>query len=159
MEGIYAFADQIKIYKAILDSTNEIQKFLRYHSVQASNTTNEFGENVSNVDLEANKIILKHLRASGVCYGAASEETETEVMNERAEYFVTFDAIQGQTVVDCNFSVASIYGIWQQQDLEGKTGRELVGAAIAVYGTRTTIAMYNVQSKAVEELTLMKIGK
>lgn len=35
----------------------------------------------------------------------------------------------------------------------------MVGAAIAVYGTRTTITMYNVQSDAVEELTLMKIGK
>ena len=32
MEGIYAFADQIKVYKAILDSTQEIQDWLRYHS-------------------------------------------------------------------------------------------------------------------------------
>ena len=32
MEGIYAFADQIKVYKAILDATQEIQKWLRYHS-------------------------------------------------------------------------------------------------------------------------------
>lgn len=32
VEGIYAFADQIKVYKAILDSTQEIQEWLRYHS-------------------------------------------------------------------------------------------------------------------------------
>ena len=32
MEGIYAFADQIKVYKAILDATQEIQDWLRYHS-------------------------------------------------------------------------------------------------------------------------------
>jgi len=32
MEGIYAFADQIKVYKAILDATQEVQKYLRYHS-------------------------------------------------------------------------------------------------------------------------------
>ena len=32
MEGIYAYADQIKVYKAILDATQEIQKWLRYHS-------------------------------------------------------------------------------------------------------------------------------
>ena len=32
MEGIYAYADQIKVYKAILDATQEIQKYLRYHS-------------------------------------------------------------------------------------------------------------------------------
>lgn len=146
MEGIYAYADQIKVYKAILDSSNEIQKFLRYHSVQQNLSKNDFGENLSNVDIEANKIILKHLRASGVVYGASSEEMETEVINEEAPYFVTFDAIQGQTVIDCNFSVASIFGIWECQNIEGKTGRDLVGAAISVYGTRTTLAMYNVQT-------------
>lgn len=32
MEGIYAYADQIKVYKAILDAAQEVQKYLRYHS-------------------------------------------------------------------------------------------------------------------------------
>jgi len=34
-----------------------------------------------------------------------------------------------------------------------------VGAALACYGTRTTICIYNAQNDKVEELTLMKIGK
>jgi hypothetical protein len=32
MEGIYAYADELKIYKAILDATSDVQKYLRYHS-------------------------------------------------------------------------------------------------------------------------------
>lgn len=32
MEGIYAHADFIKVYKAILDATQEIATYLRYHS-------------------------------------------------------------------------------------------------------------------------------
>ena len=32
MEGIYAHADLIKVYKAILDATQEIGIYLRYHS-------------------------------------------------------------------------------------------------------------------------------
>ena len=32
MEGIYAYADQIKVYKAILDATQEVQAYLRYNS-------------------------------------------------------------------------------------------------------------------------------
>ena len=32
MEGIYAHADLIKVYKAILDATQEIATYLRYHS-------------------------------------------------------------------------------------------------------------------------------
>jgi hypothetical protein len=38
MEGIYAYADQIKVYKAILDATQEVQKWLRYHSGKIYNS-------------------------------------------------------------------------------------------------------------------------
>jgi len=72
---------------------------------------------------------------------------------------VTFDPIDGSSVIDSNFSVGSVFGVWNDKDIIGKTGRELVGAAIACYGTRTTIMIYNAQYKHVEELTLMKIGK
>lgn len=74
MEGIYAFADQIKVYKAILDATQEIQGWLRYNSVHLVAQKNEFGKVQSDIDLEANEIIMKHLKTSGVIYGAASEE-------------------------------------------------------------------------------------
>ena len=56
---------------------------------------------------------------------------------------MTFDPIDGSSVIDCNFSVGSIFGLWATKDLEGKTGRELVGAAISIYGTRTTLIIYN----------------
>ena len=32
MEGIYAHADLLKVYKAILDATQQIATYLRYHS-------------------------------------------------------------------------------------------------------------------------------
>ena len=54
--------------------------------------------------------------------------------------------------------MGSVFGIWKTKDVMGKTGRDLVGAAIACYGTRTTIILYNTQVGCVEELTLMKIG-
>ena len=72
---------------------------------------------------------------------------------------MTFDPIDGSSVIDSNFSVGSVFGVWKSKDLIGKTGRDLVGAAIACYGTRTTILVYNSQINSVEELTLMKIGK
>jgi len=64
-------------------------------------------------------------------------------LSDEGTYFVTFDPIDGSSVIDCNFSVGSIYGVWKTKDIEGKTGRDLVGAALAVYGTRTTICIYN----------------
>ena len=64
-------------------------------------------------------------------------------MNPEGKYLVTFDPIDGSAVMDSNFSVATIYGVWEATNYEGLTGRELVGAAIAVYGSRTTMIIYN----------------
>ena len=99
------------------------------------------------------------MKSSGVIFGYASEESSKfNPVCEDGDYFVTFDPIDGSSVIDCNFSVGSIYGIWNTKELEGKTGRSLVGAALAIYGTRTTICIYNAQNNLVEELTYMQIG-
>ena len=80
-------------------------------------------------------------------------------LNADGKYTVTFDPIDGGTVVDSNFSVASVFAIWEScGQLNGLTGRDLVGSALAVYGSRTTIILYNTQNKKVEELTLLKMG-
>lgn len=80
-------------------------------------------------------------------------------LNKNGEYSVTFDAIDGGTVVDTNYSVASIFGIWKSSNINGSTGRDLVGAALSIYGSRTTMLLYNTHSKHVEELTLVRRGK
>jgi sedoheptulose-bisphosphatase len=80
-------------------------------------------------------------------------------LNDEGNYTVTFDPIDGSTVIDSNFSVASVFAIWESKgNLDGLTGRKLVGAALAIYGSRTTIILYNTQNKKVEELTLLKMG-
>lgn len=127
------------------------------HLVQSRN---EFGKLQSDIDLEANEIIMRNLKSTGVIFGAASEECpKFNEVSEDGEYFVTFDPIDGSSVIDCNFSVGSIYGIWNTKDIQGIKARDaLVGAAVAIYGTRTTLIIYNAQSDQVEELTLMQVG-
>ena len=71
---------------------------------------------------------------------------------------VTFDPIDGSLVIDSNFAISSVFAIWETSDLLGATGRQLKGAAVSVYGSRTTIAIYNTQADKVEELTLLKMG-
>ena len=56
---------------------------------------------------------------------------------------MTFDPIDGSNVIDSNFSVASVFAVWQAKDINGKTGRDLAGAAIAIYGSRTSLVLYN----------------
>ena len=71
---------------------------------------------------------------------------------------MTYKALDGLSVVDCNFSVSSVYCIWNCQDVEGRNGRDLAGVALAVYGTRATVCLYNCLSGKVEEL-MLKNGK
>lgn len=125
-----------------MDTISDIFCHLLVHLVASRN---EFGKVQSDIDLEANDIIFKHLKKTGVTYGCASEESpQFNAINEEGEYFVTFDPIDGSSVIDCNFSVGSIFGIWSTKDIEGKKARDnFVGAAVAIYGTRTTLIIYN----------------
>lgn len=77
-------------------------------------------------------------------------------MDKDGEYIVTFDSIDGGTVIEANYAVASIFSIWKKADINGCTGRDIAGAALSIYGSRTTMLLYNTHSKAVEELTLIK---
>lgn len=79
-------------------------------------------------------------------------------LNENSDYVVTFEPIDGGTIIDANYSVASIFSIWGTDKIVGSTGRDLIGAALAIYGSRTTILTFNAHNKQVEELTLLKIG-
>lgn len=38
--------------------------------------------------------------------------------------------------------------------MQGMTGRDMVGAALAVYGSRTTIIVFNAKVKKIQEFTL-----
>jgi fructose-1,6-bisphosphatase len=80
-------------------------------------------------------------------------------LNPKGQYIVTFDPIDGGTVIESNFSVASIFGIWNTKDIIGCTGRELAGAALSIYGSRTSALIYNPFSGSVEEIGLIKRGK
>lgn len=43
--------------------------------------------------------------------------------------------------------------------MDGLTGRDLEGAALSIYSSRSSILLYNSHTKKVEELTLIKMGR
>lgn len=87
---------------------------------------------------------MNHLKATGVVYACVSEEQAgVNKLNEEGKFVVSYDPIDGNNVLDVNMSVASIFGIWKSRDIQGSTGNDLVGAACAVYGSRTSIILYN----------------
>ena len=56
-------------------------------------------------------------------------------------YSVAFDPLDGSSVIDTNFAVGSIWGIWPGDKLTGIKGRQMKAAGAAIYGPRTTITI------------------
>jgi fructose-1,6-bisphosphatase len=64
-----------------------------------------------------------------VCKWACSEEVPEPVDCEGEGFSVAFDPLDGSSIVDTNFTVGTIFGVWPGDKLKGITGREQVSAA------------------------------
>lgn len=54
---------------------------------------------------------------------------------------MAFDPLDGSSIIDTNFAVGTIFGVWPGSRLVGVSGRELAAAGMAVYGPRTTMTI------------------
>ena len=112
------------------------------------------------MDVQIDSIIFDALKECGVVYAAASEEKPMLIkLNEGGKFFVTFDPLDGSSIIDSNFAIGTIVGIWRKpegvEEMIGMCPREdMVGAALSCYGSRTNIVIYNTDSKTVDELSL-----
>jgi len=153
------------VLRAICCSAVDITESLQAGDASADvrlGTQNKFGDEQLDVDVKSDKAIFTRLRESGHCAVAASEETPEEVrlidgdLKDNGMYSVAFDPLDGSSIVDANFAVGSIYGVWPGAGLLGRTGAEQVAAAMALYGPRTTLALAVTQPvRKTVELTLM----
>ena len=69
-------------------------------------------------------------------YSGASEETaeETLICPETGEFYVTWDPLDGSSIVDSNGAIGSIFGIWPRTEtgLLGMRGGDQIGALLCV---------------------------
>lgn len=108
---------------------------------ELAGSQNVYGEKQLALDVQANEIVLGELKRSGLVGFAASEELENFVEFSSSGYSVVFDPLDGSSLVDVNFAVGSIFGIYTAGNPIGKTGDDQVAAAFAVYGPRTTLVL------------------
>lgn len=111
------------------------------------------------MDVQTDSLIFEALRNTGLVYAALSEERAyiTHLCDE-GKYIVTFDPLDGSSIIDTNFTIGSIFAIWPRGDLNTMTGRDIVGGALALYGSRTNMIVYNANKDCIDEVTLQKIG-
>ncbi|KAL8454924.1 hypothetical protein Emag_001290 [Eimeria magna] len=116
---------------------------------ECSGSSNTFGEEQLSVDLLAENKLREWAKGCGAVRAVSSEEaTDLVEVNRSGSLIVCWDPLDGSSIVDCNWSVASIFGIWQigQNGVEWKgadtlidtTGRQQVASILVIYGPRTT---------------------
>lgn len=123
-------------------------------------TENVYGEKQLALDVCSNQIVLDHLKKSGLVNIAASEELESEVEFKKASkgekdlFTVVFDPLDGSSLVDVNFAVGSIFGVYPAGSPIGRTGDDQLAACFAVYGPRTTLVLTFGKGKGTHEFRL-----
>ena len=141
-----------KVYEGILEACQEIAEHLRYNTSNKITSANDFGDTQLDMDVQTDSIIFEALRNTGCVWAGVSEERAyLTYLNDEGEYMVTFDPLDGSSVVDTNFTIGSIFAIWPKGDLLKMTGRDIVGSALACYGSRTNILVYNTNEQCVDE--------
>jgi len=145
------------IFKAV----EEIAELLAYGETHHTESSNQFGDKQLELDVLSDEIMYKNLRASQKVKFALSEEEPVPQDMGGQEFIVTFDPLDGSSIIDVNWAVGTIFAVWpaESNNLIGYTGKDIITSGIALYGPRTTIVRYNYGSRKVDELTLKKNEK
>jgi sedoheptulose-bisphosphatase len=135
----------------MLDACAEITEALRSALVTVEGSSNTFGDAQLSVDVIADELMWEACKKSSVvAYGASEEEPEVKDMNkdkkkDKAEYTVCWDPLDGSSIVDNNWAVGTMIGIWGSKTgsgddgMLGATGRDQATSLVALYGPRTTV--------------------
>jgi sedoheptulose-bisphosphatase len=137
----------IKALVALGEASAHISELLtNYVSHTYAGTQNKSGDEQLHLDIDCDNAVFQAVRKAGVFSIAVSEETPVETVvssnDEQPGFFsLGFDPLDGSSIIDANFSVGSIFGIWPGRGVLGRTGRDQVASAVTLYGPRTTLCI------------------
>lgn len=131
--------------------SNVVRKAELLKVLGVTGTTNVQAENVQKLDILSNEICINLLRASGKTAVLVSEEDEEAIFMEgqqKGQYCVVFDPLDGSSNIDCGVSIGTIFGIYKVKS-EGnpsladvlRPGREMVAAGYCMYGSSTVLVL------------------
>ncbi|EFJ46302.1 hypothetical protein VOLCADRAFT_62795, partial [Volvox carteri f. nagariensis] len=112
---------------------------LRSAGSSYSGSTNAFGDQQLEVDVQVDRLIFERLASCSAVQGAGSEEQPEIRTLSGSGYTVVFDPLDGSSIMGANFAVGTIFGIWPGASPVGRAGRQQAAAAYAVYGPQTIL--------------------
>ncbi|KAH9615843.1 hypothetical protein KSS87_022834 [Heliosperma pusillum] len=152
----------IRVLMCMGEALRTIAFKVRTASCGGTQCVNTFGDEQLAVDVLADKLLFDALEYSHFCKYACSEELpELQDMGGPTEggFSVAFDPLDGSSIVDTNFSVGTIFGVWPGDKLTGVTGGDQVAAAMGIYGPRTTYVLALKDFPGTHEFLLLDDGK
>ncbi|KAM1406726.1 hypothetical protein ACFXTH_001372 [Malus domestica] len=152
----------IRLLLSMGEALRTISFKVRTASCGGTACVNSFGDEQLAVDMLADKLLFEALSYSHVCKYACSEEVpELQDMGGPVEggFSVAFDPLDGSSIVDTNFTVGTIFGVWPGDKLTGVRGRDQVAAAMGIYGPRTTYVLAVKGFPGTHEFLLLDEGK
>merc|ERR1719486_1325274 len=107
----------------------------------AENQASVFGDVQLGVDVVADNLMWDVCKTEPLIKnGASEEEPEVREMHADGKYCICWDPLDGSSIVDNNWAVGTIIGIWgAETGIIGATGRDQVTSMVALYGPRTTL--------------------
>ncbi|MEK7218798.1 MAG: class 1 fructose-bisphosphatase [Patescibacteria group bacterium] len=139
-------------------ATKYIHYAIRTTEAGLAGTRNQFGEEQVKLDVLSDEIIRQHLCENQIVASFSSEEMENVIeLDPKAPYSVVYDPLDGSSLVDVNFAIGSIFGIYAGKDILNRTPREQAGALYVLYGPRT-ILVYSI-GQGVHEFILNDVGE
>lgn len=134
-----------------------------HHAIRTTDTglagsKNHYGEEQVKLDVLSDELIIGYLRASKQVASFASEEHDDIIEHDRSLPFsVVFDPLDGSSLIDADFAVGSIFGIYPGPDIIGRKPSEQVAALYTLYGPRTVLVYC--AGNGVHEFVLNEVGE
>ncbi|QKF64955.1 class 1 fructose-bisphosphatase [Campylobacter corcagiensis] len=155
-----------EILKAIKESSIKISELLKDADFGYTSHTNHTGDTQLKLDVRSDELITEIFSGVKSVKALISEEKDEALsLNEDADFIVAYDPLDGSSLVDVNFAVGSIFGIYKNK----VSAKNLVASAYAVYGPRLELVICgdkpilyrykNGEFVAVKELKLNEKGK
>ena len=142
LDAKMADKELVKVVQTMFDACGTITEALRKELVTvADNQNSAFGDVQLGVDVLADDLMWEVCRTDPLIKnGASEEEPEVREMHEDGKFCICWDPLDGSSIVDNNWAVGTIIGIWgAETGIIGATGRDQVTAMVALYGPRTTM--------------------
>ncbi len=145
----------------------QISKELKFPDTSYEKSQNHTGDTQLKFDILSDKIIEKTLSKCPKIKALISEEKQDLLLlNEKANFIVAYDPLDGSSLMDVNFAIGSIFAIYE----ESPKACNLKGAVYSIYGARLELVICEDKPKLyrlnendefifVKELQMLEKGK